>query len=103
MKAVLCTLFILGVAQAQSTSTTSFGSLPHDPGVRTGAPAAGSPLTGLTTGQLSYFQNGQDAFSETIFVQNAPPGGDNGLGPRFNSNSCISCHAFPAVAAPARW
>ena len=97
MKAVLCTLFILGVAQVQSTSTTNFGSLPHDPGVRTGAPAAGSPLTGLTTGQLSYFQNGQDAFSETIFVQNAPPGGDNGLGPRFNSNSCISCHAFPAV------
>ena len=97
MKTVFCALFVLGVAQAQPVATTNFGNLPHDPGVRSGAPAAGSPLGGLTTGQLSYFQNGQSAFSETIFVQNAPPGGDNGLGPRFNSNSCISCHAFPAV------
>jgi CxxC motif-containing protein (DUF1111 family) len=97
MKAVLCALFAVAIAQAQPVSTTNFGSQPHDPGVRGGAPAAGSPLSGLTTGQLSYFQNGQSAFSETAFVQNAPPGEDNGLGPRFNSNSCISCHAFPAV------
>ncbi len=98
MKAVFCALLILAAAQAQTPSAiANFGNLPHDPGVRGGTPSAGSPLGGLTTGQLSYFQNGQTAFSETIYVNNAPPGSDNGLGPRFNSNSCISCHAFPAV------
>jgi CxxC motif-containing protein (DUF1111 family) len=97
MKTVFCALVILAAAQAQTPSTTNFGNLARDPGVRGGAPSAGSPLSGLTTGQLSYFQNGQTAFSETIYVNNAPSGSDNGLGPRFNSNSCISCHAFPAV------
>ncbi len=83
------------------TTTSNFGGGPqgsvNDPGVRTGAPGAGQPLSGLTTGQLGYFNEGLASFQETIFVQNPPPGGDSGLGPRFNSDSCVSCHAFPAV------
>jgi CxxC motif-containing protein (DUF1111 family) len=98
MKAILYALLALGVAHAQPVANPNFGNNnPHDPGPRTGAPSAGSPLSGLTTGQLSYFQNGQTTFSETIYVQNPPSGGDSGLGPRFNSNSCVSCHAFPAT------
>jgi CxxC motif-containing protein (DUF1111 family) len=97
MKAVFCVLFTLGVAQAQSISANNLGNNPRDPGVRTGPPSAGSSLGGLTTGQLSYFLNGQTTFSETIYVNNAPSGADNGLGPRFNSTSCVSCHAFPAI------
>jgi len=37
------------------------------------------------------FLDGQTAFQEVEDVPN------NGLGPRFNSNSCSSCHAFPAI------
>ena len=81
--------------------TSSFGGGPSgsatDPGVRAGTPSAGRALDGLTTGQLEYFNEGLASFQETIFVQNPPPGGDSGLGPRFNSDSCVSCHAAPAV------
>ena len=83
--------------------TSSFGGgggqqgNPADPGVRGGAAGAGQPLPGLTAPQLEYFNQGLEAFNEVIFVQNPPPGGDAGLGPRFNSDSCVSCHAAPAV------
>ena len=91
----------LQAAFPQST-TNFFGGGPPDgavtdPGVRGGTPGAGQPLPGLTAGQLDYFNQGLDAFEEAIFVQNPPPGGDAGLGPRFNSDSCVSCHAAPAV------
>lgn len=69
----------------------------RDPGVRTGEPNAGNPLTGLTRGQLELFNEGKDAFEEVNFVVNPPPGGDAGLGPTFNSDSCVSCHSQPAV------
>jgi hypothetical protein len=75
----------------------SQGRSAFDPGVRAGEPAAGQPLAGLTAGQLSYFEEGEDAFDEEAFVQNPPEGGDAGLGPRFNSDSCGSCHNFPAI------
>jgi CxxC motif-containing protein (DUF1111 family) len=62
-----------------------------DPGPRPGAAAAGGPLSGLSATQSAMFTDGQGRFQE---VENVP---NNGLGPRFNSNSCTSCHAFPAV------
>lgn len=61
-----------------------------DPGPRGGQPGAGAPLPGLSSGQTALFNDGQARF-ET--VENVA----NGLGPRFNSNSCSSCHAFPAA------
>ena len=76
--------------QVQSQSRSAF-----DPGVRPGEPAAGKPLAGLTAGQLSYFDEGKDAFEEEAFVRNAPEGSDAGLGPGFNSDACGSCHNFP--------
>jgi CxxC motif-containing protein (DUF1111 family) len=54
-------------------------------------------LAGLTGGQITMFDEGKDAFREVNFVQNPPPTGDAGLGPRFNSESCESCHQQPAV------
>jgi CxxC motif-containing protein (DUF1111 family) len=61
-----------------------------DPGVRAGSVNAGTPLSTLTTAQLQFFQDGQTRFRQVDQVA-------NGLGPTFNSNSCSSCHAQPAV------
>ena len=58
----------------------------RDPGPRGGADAAGGPLAGLTGPQLALFEAGQTDFREEEGV------GD-GLGPRFNMNSCGGCHA----------
>jgi CxxC motif-containing protein (DUF1111 family) len=73
--------------------TKSAKSGPVDPGVRGGPPGAGGPLPGLTADETAFFQDGQGRFAETEMVQG---GSNNGLGPRFNSNQCLSCHAQPA-------
>jgi CxxC motif-containing protein (DUF1111 family) len=57
-----------------------------DPGPRGGPDAAGGPLPGLTAAQLAFFEAGQEEFRQEEGV------GD-GLGPRFNLNSCAGCHA----------
>jgi CxxC motif-containing protein (DUF1111 family) len=66
---------------------------PVDPGVRGGAPGAGGPLNNLTTDESTFFQDGSTRFAEVEVVQG---GSNNGLGPRFNSNQCLSCHSQPA-------
>lgn len=68
-----------------------------DPGVRGGAPAAGDSLPGLTAGQAALFDAGAGAFQEVDPVA-------EGLGPRFNLDSCAGCHAHPAPggSSPAR-
>ncbi|MGB8030542.1 MAG: di-heme oxidoredictase family protein [Terracidiphilus sp.] len=65
---------------------------PVDPGVRGGPAGAGGPLNGLTADEAAFFQDGQSRFAEIEVVAN---GADNGLGPRFNSNQCLSCHSQP--------
>jgi hypothetical protein len=47
-------------------------------------------------GYVALFQDGQKRFQAVESVSNSATG-NNGLGPRFNSNSCSSCHAQPAV------
>jgi len=81
---------------AQSRSASSGPQAVHDPGVRTDSVDAGQPLAGLaqTTGALQFFNNGQQRFGEIESVQG---GANNGLGPRFNTNQCSSCHAQPSV------
>ena len=61
----------------------------RDPGVRPGPASAGDPLPGLTASQLKLFQAGLDDFQQAEGV------GD-GLGPRFNLDSCHGCHSQPA-------
>jgi CxxC motif-containing protein (DUF1111 family) len=72
-----------------------------DPGVRGGAPGAGTPLKGLTADENAFFRDGLVRFAEIEVVTG---GSNNGLGPRFNSNQCLSCHSQPAAggSSPAR-
>src|SRR5689334_7995501 len=62
----------------------------RDPGVRGGPAGAGGILTGLSPGQQAVFDAGLTEFSEQEGV------GD-GLGPRFNLDSCAGCHTQPAT------
>jgi CxxC motif-containing protein (DUF1111 family) len=80
-------LFLAGMAIAQT-----------DPGVQsanrgTGA-ALSSVLSNSPSGILGFFTDGQSRFQEVETVSNSA---NVGLGPRFNSNQCSSCHAQPAV------
>ncbi|HKN74365.1 MAG TPA: di-heme oxidoredictase family protein [Candidatus Acidoferrum sp.] len=85
------------VAVALAMGVHTFGqskSAPVDPGVRGGPPGAGTPLKGLTADETAFFQDGQARFAEIEVVTN---GANTGLGPRFNSNQCLSCHAQPSI------
>src|SRR5438132_920218 len=61
-----------------------------DPGVRGEPAGAGGPLPGLTAGEQAFFQAGLAAFLEVEAVK-------QGLGPRFNSDTCSGCHSQPAI------
>src|SRR6516165_2849798 len=67
---------------------------PKDPGVRGGPPGAGSPLQGLTADESAFFRDGLARFADVEVVTG---GNNNGLGPRFNSNQCLSCHSQPSA------
>jgi len=68
----------------------------RDPGVRGVSVDAGQPLASLsqTPGATEFFNNGFGRFQAIESVQG---GTNNGLGPRFNTNQCSSCHAQPNV------
>jgi CxxC motif-containing protein (DUF1111 family) len=72
-----------------------------DPGVRGGAAGAGTPLKGLTADENAFFTDGLARFAAIEVVTG---GNNNGLGPRFNSNQCLSCHSQPDAggSSPAR-
>ena len=76
-------------------------STPVDPGPRGGPPGAGVPLTGLTADESAFFLDGQARFAE---IEVVAKGSNNGLGPRFNSNQCFSCHSEPSIggSSPAK-
>ena len=82
--AVLC---LSGISNAQT-----------DPGVQSGGRGTGAALSSVQSddnaGILAMFTDGQGRFQEVEVVSGV---GDTGLGPRFNSNSCSSCHGQPAV------
>jgi CxxC motif-containing protein (DUF1111 family) len=66
-----------------------------DPGVRAGTVDSGNELTTVPGSPAEeYFTDGKSRFQEVESVQG---GNHNGLGPRFNSNSCSSCHAQPSI------
>src|SRR5476649_2166537 len=60
------------------------------PAIRAYAAAAGAPLAGLAPDEQSYFAAALGAFV-------TPEGLGDGLGPRFNLDSCAGCHAQPSV------
>jgi CxxC motif-containing protein (DUF1111 family) len=71
-----------------------------DPGPRSDATTAGSPISGLTAREDSLFRAGKEAFEATDSVSGAPDEDGNptdaGLGPRFNLDGCAGCHSQPA-------
>ena len=69
----------------------------NDPGARGADAGAGGPVAGLTVKEGKFFQAGAEAFSETASVTGSVAGTEPGLGPRFNSSSCVSCHSHPAM------
>jgi CxxC motif-containing protein (DUF1111 family) len=92
--AVLITL-ILPTAQRGAAQTIANDPVASDPGVRGGQPAAGSAVTGLTAAQQSFFSAGLMNFQQIDSVKGSANTG-NGLGPRFNGESCGQCHSQPA-------
>jgi CxxC motif-containing protein (DUF1111 family) len=85
--ATVAVLFLAGITFAQT-----------DPGVQSGNRGTGAALSSVqqndNPGILAFFNDGLARFQE---VESVSGGANNGLGPRFNSNSCSSCHAAPAV------
>jgi CxxC motif-containing protein (DUF1111 family) len=87
--------FVAAVLATSSVRTWAQSvKMPVDPGVRSGAAGAGTPLKGLTADEAAFFQDGLTRFAEIEVVTG---GKNNGLGPRFNSNQCLSCHSQPAA------
>src|SRR5260370_6523636 len=91
--AVLATLSVRTLAQT--------AKVPVDAGVRGGVAGAGTPLPGLTADETAFFRDGLARLADVEVVTG---GNNNGLGPRFNSNQCLSCHSQPAAggSSPAR-
>jgi CxxC motif-containing protein (DUF1111 family) len=89
---IVAALLVVGVSVLGSTATLA----QTDPGVRKaktdGLPP--TPLTGLTSDESAFFQDGLARFS-SVKVVLSPTGDNSGLGPRYNSNSCVSCHLQP--------
>ncbi len=94
--AVFILITLTAVVPGQAGGQTSTTTQAADPGVRTDAIDAGQPLANLaqTPGAVAFFTDGQVRFQEIEVVRG---GVNNGLGPRFNSNQCSSCHSQPAV------
>src|SRR6267142_95171 len=61
-----------------------------DPGVRGGDPGAGGALPGLNDVERQYFDVAKEVSQEV-------DAGPDGLGPRFNLDSCSGCHSQPTI------
>jgi CxxC motif-containing protein (DUF1111 family) len=94
-------LTVLGAFTAVALLIAAPEKGPVDPGVRVGAMGAGGPLKGLTADETAFFDDGRARFAE---IESVTGGRNSGLGPRFNSNQCQSCHSQPAGggSSPAR-
>ncbi len=82
----LAVLFLAGTAFAQT-----------DPGVQSASRGTGVTIINPAddpNGFTAFFEDGLARFQEVETVSNSA---NVGLGPRFNSNQCSSCHAQPAV------
>jgi CxxC motif-containing protein (DUF1111 family) len=91
-------LLVMWLLLASSPRLSAQAVKAVDPGVRSGTVDAGSPLPGLSAGQSANFAAGLASFVTVRSIGgNLPNQPQEGLGPRFNSNSCGSCHSQPAT------
>jgi CxxC motif-containing protein (DUF1111 family) len=81
---------LLFVSPALAKKPIGPGFIATDPGVRGGPAGAGGAISGLSSKETDFFNAGLHAFTEVEGV-------GNGLGPRFNLDSCVGCHAQPAT------
>jgi CxxC motif-containing protein (DUF1111 family) len=95
---VLLTPATIRLVYASGQATTSAASSsPQDPGVQTASRGTGTTIINPNDDPNSFtafFKDGQQRFQAVETVNNSA---NVGLGPRFNSNQCSSCHAQPAV------
>jgi CxxC motif-containing protein (DUF1111 family) len=77
-------------SNAATTDTASRSRGPVDPGVRGGDPGAGGALPGLSVSERAFFDVAKEQFEQVEEVA-------DGLGPRFNLESCGGCHSQPAI------
>jgi CxxC motif-containing protein (DUF1111 family) len=95
---VLVTPATIRLVYASGQATTSGASFgPQDPGVQTASRGTGATIINPSNdpnGFTAFFEDGQQRFQAVETVNNSA---NVGLGPRFNSNQCSSCHAQPAV------
>src|SRR5262245_44729332 len=82
-------VLLVGVSQVRSQSISAQAPA-RDPGVRCGDLGDGQPISGLTSDELGFFNAGKEDFEEVESVA-------DGLGPRFNLDSCAGCHTQPAT------
>src|SRR5215469_14019168 len=85
-------MIFLSLASSLPTLGQTKPAAAVDPGVRGGPSGAGGPLNGLTEDETKFFEDGQNRFAD---IESVTKGTNNGLGPRFNSNQCLSCHSQP--------
>jgi CxxC motif-containing protein (DUF1111 family) len=82
-----CAISCLPQAHAQS-----------DPGPRGGPAGAGGAYPTLDSNEISFFTQAAALFNAVNSVTGTEPGAlGPGLGPTFNGNSCVMCHAQPAA------
>ena len=87
-----CAIVAMALATCGS-NTAQTGNGPTDPGVRGGPAGGGAPFNHLAADETAFFQDGQSRCAE---IESVAHGSNNGLGPRFNSNQCLSCHSQPS-------
>ena len=83
-------------ATTKPLTTVTPGSTAVDPGPRPLPANAGSFLGSLSTNEKQIEPTITTEFNRVHDVMVTSPV-DGGLGPRFSSNSCASCHAYPSV------
>ena len=98
-KLIIGSITLIGFLTAALAAASS--AQPTDPGVRRAATDNGppKPLAGLGQDEMNFFLDGVARFNfiEVVSGGNPQQGTGNGLGPRFNSNQCASCHLQPTV------
>lgn len=97
MTRLTTTLVLAGLSTLAGSAATaqSFGGC-VDPGPRpiAGTDGQPNPLPNLTVSQQALFVAGTDFFKEVEALK-------DGLGPRFNLDSCAGCHSQPAIGGTA--
>jgi CxxC motif-containing protein (DUF1111 family) len=87
---------ILGALFCGAIGLSGIAAAQTDPGPRPLPAGAGGPLSALNSDEQKLFSAARSRFQEINSVSGTIESG-NGLGPRFNLNSCAGCHVFPAI------